>query len=159
MKHLILILSTLLSLNVFAKRKELDEVAKKQVIRVLEANEALHAAFFEYKSAEVEGQAKKVLGLISEIKNEEISQILKFSTEKLKLLTSTESRENNNTNYGIFSAALVHIVNKYNVGESYNAYSCPMVKKKWVQNSKKINKVHNPYAPEMPHCGGKVTRF
>jgi hypothetical protein len=45
------------------------------------------------------------------------------------------------------------------VGEGYNEYTCPMVKKKWVQNSKKRARVHNPYAPEMPHCGGQVTEY
>ena len=49
------------------------------------------------------------------------------------------------------------VVNTYDVGKKYNAYSCPMVKKKWVQNSKKMAKVHNPYAPNMPHCGSKDT--
>lgn len=159
MKNLILIFSVLASFSSFAKRKDLDESSKKQIIKVLENNEALHAAFFDYKADVVESEAKKVLTSISSLKNEDLLQILKFSTEKLKLVTASESRENNNVNYAIFSAALVHIINIYDVGEGYNGYSCPMVKKKWVQNSKKINKVHNPYAPEMPHCGGKVTRF
>lgn len=41
--------------------------------------------------------------------------------------------------------ALIHIINTYDVGENYNAYSCPMTNKKWVQNSKKLNMVSNPY--------------
>lgn len=53
--------------------------------------------------------------------------------------------------------ALIHIVNKYDLGSKYNAYSCPMVKKKWLQNSDKMAKVHNPYAAGMPHCGSQDT--
>ena len=56
------------------------------------------------------------------------------------------------------SKALVHIVRTYDVGK-YNAYSCPMVKKVWVQNSAKQDGVQNPYAPEMPACGTKDTSF
>lgn len=160
MKKLFIILSLVTSLVSFAgSRKNLDEKTKAQVLKVLEKNEALHAAFFEYKGEEVEKNAKELIKAISEIKNEEISKLLKFSTEKLATLTKEEDRKKNNDTFGIFSAALVHVVNTYDVGEGYNAYQCPMVKKKWIQNSKKMNKVHNPYAPDMPHCGGKITRF
>ena len=69
------------------------------------------------------------------------------------------SENKNNQNYHLTSMALIHIVNTYDVGNEYNAYSCPMVKKKWLQNSKKMAKVHNPYAPNMPHCGGQDSNF
>ena len=61
----------------------------------------------------------------------------------------------NNENYHIVSSALIFVINKYDLGSEYNAYSCPMVKKKWIQNSKKMTKVHNPYAAGMPHCGSQ----
>ncbi|EQC42933.1 PF11827 family protein [Bacteriovorax sp. BSW11_IV] len=160
MKKLLTVITLGLSLISFAgPRKALDEATKSQLIKVLEKNEALHASFFEYKGEEVEKNAKELINAISEVKNEEVAKLLKFSSEKLATLTKDEDRQKNNDTYGLFSAALVHVVNTYDVGEGYNAYQCPMVKKKWVQNSKKMNKVHNPYAPEMPNCGGKITRF
>lgn len=160
MKKLLTVITLGLSLVSFAgARKALDEATKSQLIKVLEKNEALHASFFEYKGDEVEKNAKELMSAISEVKNEEIAKLLKFSADKLATLTKDEDRQKNNDTYGLFSAALVHVVNTYDVGEGYNGYQCPMVKKKWVQNSKKMSKVHNPYAPEMPNCGGKITSF
>jgi hypothetical protein len=74
-------------------------------------------------------------------------------------MNAKTSREENNQNYHLVSMALIYIVNTYDVGPKYNAYSCPMVKKKWLQNSKKLAKIHNPYAPHMPHCGSQDTNF
>ena len=87
------------------------------------------------------------------IENAEIKKHLKFSIGKLDQLKSATERETNNQNYHLDSMDLVQLVDTYALGDAYNAYSCPMVKKKWVQNSKKMARVHNPYAPGMPHCG------
>ena len=84
-----------------------------------------------------------------------VDLLLTFSKTKLDQIKASNDREDNNQNYHLVSMALIHVVKEYDVGSKYNAYSCPMVKKKWLQNSKKISKVHNPYAPEMPHCGSQ----
>lgn len=138
-------------------RKSLDVKTKKSVINALEANEELHTSFFKYDGKKVEAAAKKLEGKIDKIGNTEIAKLLKFSKSKLGEINSAKSREENNQNYHLVSMALIHVVNTYDVGSEYNAYSCPMVKKKWIQNSKKIAKVHNPYASNMPHCGSKDT--
>jgi hypothetical protein len=93
------------------------------------------------------------------IENGETKKLLKFSIEKLGELKSDTERETNNQNYHLVSMALIHLVNTYDLGDAYNAYSCPMVKKKWVQNSKKMARVHNPYAPGMPHCGTQDSEY
>jgi hypothetical protein len=142
-----------------AARKAISKEDKAQVLAVLEANEALHASFFKYKAAEVDKNAKAVLAAISKISNKEIAKLLKFSTVKLSQITADAKRADNNQNYHSVSMALIHVVNTYDIGGKYNAYSCPMVKKKWVQNSDKQAKVHNPYAPYMPHCGGKDSNY
>lgn len=141
------------------KRVQLSKESKSSLIKVLKANEALHLSFFTYDSNLVEKNAKILNDAISEVKDKEIIKLLAFSKKKLSQIKSTSDREANNKNYNIVSMALIYIINKYDVGSQYNAYSCSMVKKKWVQNSEKIAKVHNPYAPEMPHCGSKDTAY
>lgn len=138
-------------------RKELTEAVRKSVVSVLEANDSLHSAFFKYDAKAVEAKAKALSSAIDSIEDDEISKLLKFSKSKLLEIKESSDRESNNKNYHLVSMALIHIVNKYDVGAKYNAYSCPMVKKKWVQNSAKMAKVHNPYAPNMPHCGSQDT--
>ncbi len=136
-------------------RKSLSEAAKKSVVSALEANEALHSSFFKYDAKAVESNAMKLKKAIDAIEDKEVAKLLNFSKNKLSEIKASNDRETNNKNYHIVSMALIHIVNKYDVGSKYNAYSCPMVKKKWVQNSSKMAKVHNPYAPNMPHCGSQ----
>lgn len=140
------------------KRTSLNERDQKEVLQVLEANESLHASFFKYNAKEVEKQAEELSQKISKIQNQEIAGLLKFSATKLKEIKASNDREENNKTYHLVSMALIHIVNKYDVGSKYNAYSCPMVKKKWLQNSAKMSKVHNPYAAGMPHCGSQDTK-
>jgi hypothetical protein len=139
-------------------RKSLSEAAKKSIVFALEANEALHSSFFKYDAKAVESNAMKLKKAIDAIEDKEVAKLLNFSKGKLKEIKASSDREANNKNYHLVSMALIHIVNKYDVGSKYNAYSCPMVKKKWVQNSSKMAKVHNPYAPNMPHCGSQDTK-
>ncbi len=139
-------------------RKSLSEAAKNSVISALEANEALHSSFFKYDAKAVESNAMKLKKAIEAIEDKEIAKLLNFSKTKLSEIKASNDRETNNKNYHLVSMALIHIVNKYDVGSKYNAYSCPMVKKKWVQNSSKMAKVHNPYAPNMPHCGSQDSK-
>lgn len=140
------------------KRILLKEKDKKEMIQVLEANEALHASFFKYDGKVVEENANSLSMKISKMENKALAKLLSFSATKLKEIKSSSDREKNNKNYHLVSMALIHIVNKYDVGGKYNAYSCPMVKKKWLQNSEKMAKVHNPYAAGMPHCGSKDSK-
>ena len=142
-----------------AERKTLGEDDKAQVVKALTSNEALHAAFFDYKPESVEQAAKALKKAIAEIKNPEIGKLLKFSQGKLDEIKASNERSKNDQAYHLVSMALIHVVNTYDLGESFNAYSCPMVKKKWVQNSSKQAKVHNPYAPDMPHCGSQDTQY
>lgn len=148
-----------LSVSHAAERKQLSEESKKNVITLLEANEKLHQSFFKYDAKEVEASAKSVKSAMDTIKNEEISKLLEFSKQKVQEIKSTNDRETNNQNYHLVSMAFIYLVNKFDLGSKYNAYSCPMVKKKWIQNSKAMAKVHNPYAPNMPHCGTQDTEY
>lgn len=158
----------LFTLNAFAmgdmkhdhsKRKSLAEADKKQVLAVFEANEKLHNSFFKYDAKKIETEAKNVAKAIDSIKNDEVKKLLSFSKGKLGEITASADRKKNNENYHLFSMAAIHILKTYDIGKTYNGYGCPMVKKKWVQNTNKGMKVYNPYDPSMPHCGGMETHF
>ena len=136
-------------------RKSLTEATKKSVALALEVNESLHGSFFKYDAIAVESNALKLKNAIEVIEDKDIAKLLNFSKGKLSEIKASNDREMNNRYYHLVSMALIHIVNKYDVGAKYSAYSCPMVKKKWLQNSSKVTKVHNPYAPNMPHCGSQ----
>lgn len=138
-----------------ATKVEVDSNTKDELLNVFSANEKLHAAFFQYDAKEVEKQANNLKDSMEKVKNPEVAKLLKFSKQKLNEIKASKKRKENNQNYHLVSMALIHLLNKYNLGDTYGAYSCPMVKKKWIQNVKKMEEVHNPYAPEMPHCGNK----
>ncbi|MCP4913202.1 MAG: hypothetical protein GY909_08780 [Oligoflexia bacterium] len=160
MKKLFTSLLLISSLSLFASgsRTALNEKDKASVIEVLKLNEDLHAAFFDYKANEVEANSKLVAKSIDKITNADIKKYLKKSKEQLLKIKGSVDRKKNNELYNEASLGLIYVINKYDLGRTYNSYSCPMVKKKWVQNSKKKAKVHNPYAPEMPHCGRQDSR-
>ena len=141
------------------KRKTLSPEVKKSLLFVLEKNETLHRAFFNYNGKRVETQAKNLQKAIAAIQDKEMAKLLEFSQKKLKEIKASKERDLNNQNYHIVSMALIYLVNQYDLGDKYNAYSCPMIKKKWIQNSKQIAQIHNPYAPEMPHCGTQDTHY
>lgn len=159
-KKSILVIAVLSCVNVsFGSnaRIALNEKVKKEVIEVLEANEKLHVSFFEYNGKKIETSASAVKEKIGKISDPEISKLLKYPMTKLSEMKSGSERADNDKNYHLVSMALINIVKKYDVGEKYNAFTCPMVKKKWLQNTKKMPTVHNPYAPDMPTCGMRTT--
>jgi predicted RNA-binding Zn-ribbon protein involved in translation (DUF1610 family) len=141
------------------KRKPLDEKSKNEVISLYAANEKLFDAFFEYDSKKIEAEAKNLIQAIDKISHKEIKKLLEFSKTKLLELKKDNEQKRNNHNYNLISMAMIHVLSKYDLGDTYNAYYCPMVKKKWIQNSKKVKKVSNPYDSRMPHCGSQETNF
>lgn len=145
MKYLILGLA--LSFSVFAENAQLK--------KVFEGYEQLHASFFDFKKDQVLKSAKNLSKEIDKIKEEEIKKLLTYSKKKLDSMSEKDSRDDLNKTFNTVSMAFIHVMKTHNMEKSYGAYYCPMVQKKWIQNTDKMAKVHNPYAPEMPHCGGK----
>jgi len=158
MKIISLVIFILFNFSVFA-RTPLKGDDLKSVLHILRLNESLHKNFFNYSPALVEEDASRLQKAIAALKNKQIKGILKESIPELKKINSKNEREVNNMAYHKASLGLIKLLEKYDPGKRYNAYSCPMVKKKWVQNSEVKLRVHNPYAPEMPHCGQRDTEY
>ena len=140
-------------------RKVIDGESKEAVMKALKVNEALHQAFFKYDPQEAASKAKELKTAIEKIENKEVAKLLSFAKSKLETIKASNEREENNKSYHIVSSALIHVVNTYDLGSEYNAYSCPMVKKKWLQNTSKSSEVKNPYAASMPSCGSKDSEY
>ena len=138
-------------------KQALSAKTKKELLAVFAKNEPLHKAFFAYEKqkAQIPALALEMSKAIDSVSDAKIKKLLIFSQGKLKEMKANSSREVNNQNYHLISMALIHLLNKYDLGKVYHGYACPMVKKKWVRNVSKLAKVHNPYAPNMPHCGAK----
>ena len=79
------------------------------------------------------------------IEDKEIAKLLKFLISKLYEIRTSNPREGSNKNYHRVSIALIHIFNKYDVASNHKAYSCPMVKKIGIQNSRKMSKLYSLY--------------
>ncbi len=142
-----------------SKRKELTKKNKMEFIAVLEANEKLHQSFFNYDGKKVESAAKSLKKSLDSLTDKKMAKIFSFSKTKLDMIKATADRKENNQNYYLVSLVLIQLLDTYDVGKEYNAYSCDMAKKKWIQNSKKMSKVHNPYVAGMPHCGSQDSHY
>ncbi|MDH5581967.1 MAG: hypothetical protein OEY33_08660 [Bdellovibrionales bacterium] len=139
------------SINVFA----IDSNTKEQLNNVFKSYESLHASFFSFDKKKVIDGSKELAEKISSIEDEEVSKLLAYSKKTLNKMSKEEDRSELNNQLNRISMALIHIMKKYSLDLDYSSYYCPMVKKKWIQNSKKVSEVQNPYAPEMPNCGAK----
>ena len=141
-------------------RKSLDSRLKGSLIELLKSNEALHEAFFGYDSKVLAQRAKALAGKISRIEDKKLKKVFKRSVKILLKIKASEDKEKNYHYYWLVNKSLVEVLKTYDLGSTYNVYYCPMLKKHWVQNSTKKNKVHNPYAGDyMPHCGFKESNY
>ena len=141
------------------KRSALSETTKEKLVSLLKSNESLHAAFYEYDAKKAEPQAKKLISIIDSINDAKVDAYLSKAKANLAKISAKNDKDANYELYSDFSDEMVKILTKYDLGTSYNVYTCPMIKKDWIQNSDKMSKVHNPYAPYMPHCGTQKTKF
>ncbi len=135
---------------------KVNDKNKEIIYNALQAYDQLHFAYFEYDKDEVVKKAKVLSEKLALIKIEMVKDKLeKDNVQKLISAIKTEnSRSINNSLLDNISKRLNDIIiTKIDLDGRYGLFYCPMVKKYWLQNVKKMTKVHNPYAPDMPHCG------
>ena len=137
----------LLSLNIFASdQTDFNEALGKY--------EKLHDAFFKNDLKSVHKYSTELAQEISEINNKEVKKKLSYTLSKLAELEKTSDIDAAKKNMNIVSQGILVVLEKDLPNKDYARYYCPMVKKYWIQNVSKVEKVHNPYASEsMPHCG------
>lgn len=137
-------------------RKSLSSTDKDWMATVLKKNDELFNAFLKKDNALIEKKAQELHFVIQ--KNSSFKNI---STEGAKLVAikATRSREDNLDSYEAFLKPLINAVQSYDVGKNYNIFSCPMVKKSWIQDTDTNKNVRNVYAMEMLECGTQDTKF
>lgn len=157
---LILSLSLLL-LSFFSyagSRQELTAADKAQVLEVLSKHDALFNVLIknDYKAAEAAALALKNS---LEKSTTPALKTAKAHASSLAQIKGSLDGEKNLAFYEKVSDPLVAVVKGYNLGSGYNIFSCPMVKKSWVQNVTQHKEVRNVYATSMLECGTQDTKF
>ena len=123
---------------------------------VLKEYEGLHSAFFKDDIKKINENAKEVLNKIEKIEDKKIAKTLTYTKKKLNEIIKEDDIEKKREAMNTVSQGLLVVLEKHAPNENYSRYYCPMVKKYWIQNVSKSEKVVNPYAGSyMPHCGTK----
>lgn len=141
------------------QRKELSTQVQGQLRGVYRSNSELYQLFVDENYEEVKKQAEKVAQSIEKIENEDVAQLLDFTKKNLRDLGGDLDVDVLQEAYSMISTALIHVLKTYDIGPGYNAYYCPMVEKRWIQNSLKVTQIQNPYDKSMRQCGDQETSF
>ncbi len=139
-------------------RLELAAADKAQVLEVLGKHDALFNFLIknDYKGAEGAALAlKSALDKSTSL----VLKAAKAQSASLAQIKGSLDGEKNLAFYEKVSDPLVAVVKGYNVGAGHNIFSCPMVKKSWVQNVTQHKEVRNIYATSMLECGTQDTKF
>jgi hypothetical protein len=140
------------------KKEKINKKLNNEILTALKIYEKLHLEFFNYNVENVLIVSKELSEALSKISDKKLVEKLK-SENVFKYLSSMVNHKNRSINNSLLdttSKKLNTIILKdYKVSKNYSLYRCPMVKKVWIQNVKLMKKVHNPYAPKMPHCGAR----
>lgn len=140
------------------KRKPIDSKDKEQIIEILIKNDLLFNAFLKNEGGSIEKSAKDLLALISKSQSPLLKET-KAQASSLAKIKSTNSNESNLQAYESFLKPLIKLVQANDIGGNYNIYSCPMVKKSWIQDTNVNKEVKNVYAMDMLECGTKDTQY
>ncbi len=149
----------LITQQLFAARKAIAPEVNQAVISVLVAYEELHSHFFEYNKDKLEVAAGKLKTSVDNLQDQTLKKTLIEVSNKASQLKANNKRTDNNQTMNSLSFTLIKFIKNNEVKAPYNAYLCPMTKLRWIQNSKKLKEVSNPYSPEMPNCGRAETEF
>lgn len=140
------------------ERKTLSGEDQKKVILILDKNDELFNAFLKKDDSLIEKKSHELSGLMKKIEVAALKEV-KIQTKQLDSIKATKTRETNLVAYESFVNPLIKFIQTYDVGSNFNVFSCPMVKKSWIQNTIVNKDVRNVYAMEMLECGTQDTKF
>lgn len=123
----------------------------------LGAYEKVHQAFFDRDLKKAQESSGELAKALAKIKGEEVLKTLNFAQKKLQIIQKTNDIKEAHKSFNVVSQGMLVVLEKNLPNKGYARYYCPMVKKYWIQNITKSDKVMNPYASDsMPHCGAKM---
>ena len=137
---------------------ELRGIARKGMLRALEAYGELHSAFYEYNPLAIEEKSKKLSLLLRNNPNTYMVKELKNQgvLSSLEAMKAGAKKSIHNNLLDSVSIKINELVlSQENIGDIYGLYYCPMINKHWLQNTQIMSTVHNPYAPKMRQCGSR----
>ncbi|MFZ4715277.1 MAG: hypothetical protein ACOYL6_16260 [Bacteriovoracaceae bacterium] len=155
-RYLMITLYFTFSMTVWAQShnhatKEHDHKLATHMDEVLKINDELFNALLGTDQKIVEMSSKSLSGVLAKSTYPELS---KLST-LLKNFKASNTKAKNIEVYSDFMPSFIEVFKKNNINTNYEIYYCPMVKKYWIQNSKKMPKVQNVFAQDMLECGEK----
>lgn len=139
----------ILSLNLFASTDKVNTA--------LQSYEKVHKSFYHYDESKALSHLNEFQANLKKIDDESIQNKLAADNiyKYLGAFQNTKSREVQNNLLNSISKKIFDILVSEKAQSDYSLYYCPMEKKYWLQNTKKVSEVQNPYAPSMPNCGVK----
>lgn len=140
------------------KRQSLSSKDKSVLSEILAKNDLLFNSFLKKDKDLIEKYAKELSALVSTADSSIVKQV-KAKASSLNNIKSSNKNEDNLHAYESFLNPLITLVQQYDVGGKYNVFSCPMVKKSWIQDLKTNKDVKNVYAMDMLECGSQDTHF
>lgn len=140
------------------KRTNLTENETKVVLEVLQKNDVLFNAFLKKDPKAVAIAAAALRDVVSKSEAKALAEVKKTIGD-LNKINAANSQEKNLASYEAFNNSLIKVVTTYNVGNKFNIFNCPMVKKSWIQNVDTNKDIRNVYAMEMLECGSQETHF
>lgn len=140
------------------KRNTLQAKDKAELTEILAKNDVLFNAFLKKDNALIEKNAKELSSLVGKSQSTIIKGV-KANVSGLDGIKSSNKNEDNLKAYETFLNPLIKVVQQYDVGKKYNVFSCPMVKKSWIQDTEVNKDVKNVYAMDMLECGSQDTHF
>ncbi|MBA2404060.1 MAG: DUF3347 domain-containing protein [Bdellovibrionales bacterium] len=147
----------LLSTSAFARQKVAPQ-DQKVLTEVLTKNDALFNAFLKKDAAKIEKEAKELAVLVEKSKSPLLKDV-KANAKSLNQIKAAKKNEENLVSYEAFLNPLIKVVEANEAPKNFNVFSCPMVKKAWLQNIEVNKDVRNVYAMEMLECGTQDTKF
>lgn len=140
------------------KRQSISSKDESVLSEILEKNDLLYNSFLKKDKDLIEKYAKELSALVSTADIPIVNQV-KAKVSDLNSIKSSSKNEDNLKAYESFLYPLIILVQQYDVGGKYNIFSCPMVKKSWIQDLKTNKDVRNVYVMDMLECGSQDTHF
>ena len=140
------------------QRKTLTSKELSEVKIILDKNDELFNAFLKKDGVLVEKKSQELSALVKKSKTPSLKDV-KAQASKLDSIKASEKNEKNLVSYESFVNPLIKFIQTHDVGSKFNVFSCPMVKKSWIQNTDVNKDVRNVYAMEMLECGTQDTKF
>ncbi len=140
------------------KRKALPAKDVSEVKLILDKNDELFNAFLKKDNSLIEKKSQELSALVKKSQGSSLKEV-KNQVKKLDSIKASEKHDANLASYESFVNPLIKLVQTYDVGSNFNIFSCPMVKKSWIQNTDVNKGVKNVYAMEMLECGTQDTKF